>query len=136
MSKIYKILLVDDLAEWLKTYKNLFNQYFDYLNIELTTATSAKDGLIKILETKNFDLVITDLEMERIFDGDYAGSWLIENILAKEDFKNTKFLILSGADDIMHVANKHKVQYIPKSTLINNPLVFKLKIQEMLEILE
>lgn len=134
MKEKYKILIVDDSPEWLKNHINILAEFYGEDFFRINTATSGRQGFNQFLQEKDFDLVITDLEMEKIFDEPYAGSWLVKNLISREESKSTKFLIISGAYNIWDVANKLKVEHIPKSSLISNPAILKYKIDEILDI--
>lgn len=134
MNKKYKILLIDDSPEWLKNHLNILGQLFEKDFFQTDTAFSGKNGVLKVLQEKNYDLIITDLEMEKVFDEPYAGVWLIKNLINKEECKNTKFLIISGAYNVWDMANKLKVDYIAKSSLIDNSMLLKYKIDELLKL--
>jgi CheY-like chemotaxis protein len=131
MIKLKKILIVEDNAEWVNIHKKLLGEFFVGNLPEIDVCNNAKDGFIKAL-SDSYEFIITDLEMERILGEDYAGAWFLKNIIIREQFKDTHFLIISGAYNIMDVAEKYKVDYIPKSSLINNPLVFKYKLEALL----
>ncbi|EKE03788.1 MAG: hypothetical protein ACD_20C00150G0001 [uncultured bacterium] len=132
MVKKHKILIVDDTPEWLKHHLSLIDQMFKEDVFEIHTATSGRQGFNKVLQEKNYDIVITDLEMEKVFDEDYAGVWLVRNLLNRDETKNTKFLIISGAYSIQDIADNLKVDCIAKSLLLDNPLILKYKIEELL----
>ena len=134
MMKKYKILLVDDSSDWLKAHSKMLDELYTKELFDIHTATSGKQGFLKVLQEQDFNLVITDLEMEKLFDEPYAGSWLVKNLISREEFKNTKFLIISGAYNIWDVANSLKVQHIAKSSLIDNPMTLMYKINELLNL--
>jgi YesN/AraC family two-component response regulator len=133
MNKKYKILIVDDYPEWLNNHKTLLEQLFGEDFFEIHTADNGKNGFNKAVQN-SYDLIITDLEMEKNLGEPYAGSWLIKSLLSKEQCINTKFLIISGAYNIWDVANSLKVGYIAKSSLISNPLLIKYKLKELLQL--
>ena len=137
MDMKYKLLVVDDSAEWLKSHLNMIKQLFSADMFEIDTAASGKTAFSKVLENRDnpYNIVITDLEMELVFD-DYAGSWLIKNLINREECKSTKFLIISGAYSIKSIAESYNVEFIPKDMLLNNPMLLKFKILEMLKIEE
>lgn len=131
MTKLERILLVEDNQEWIKIHKKLLNNYFAENLPETDVCFNARDGFVKALSSQ-YDFIITDLEMERIAGETYAGDWLIKNLILREQFRHTKFLIVSGAYNIMDIADKYKVDYIPKSNLINNPLLYQYKLEALL----
>lgn len=134
MNQKFKILVVDDSVEWLKSHIELIYQFFGEDLFEVNTAISAHKAFNRIFEKPDYkyDLIITDLEMEKIFGEEYAGNWLINNLINREECKDTRFLIISGSYNIRDIAEKFKVSHIPKSFLIDNPLLLKYKICELL----
>lgn len=129
MSNILKVLVVDDIPDWINLHSEILKSIYKE-NIEITTALSAKDALETIDANLGspFHMVISDLEMERVPDGDYAGAWLIRNLQQKPELKDTRFLIISGSCDIQKVAAKLDVPFIPKDLLITNPLLLKYQV--------
>ena len=99
MEKKYRILLVDDAIEWINSHKNILKSLFGEKFFCVDFVTSAKEGFNKILQEKNYDLIIVDLEMERITGEKYAGAWLIKNLQKRNDL-NSKYIIISGSYDI------------------------------------
>jgi len=131
MTKKYRILIVEDGAEWVKMHKKLLDEIFEENPPKIDVCFSARDGFVKAL-SDSYDLIITDLEMEKILGESYAGAWFLKNVTGREQFKNTKFLIISGAYDITDIAMLYKVDHISKSSLINNPILLKYKLENML----
>lgn len=131
MTKIQKILIVEDNQEWVNIHKKLLSEYFAENLPLIDICFNARDGFVKALSSE-YDFIITDLEMERIAGENYAGDWFIKNLILRDQFRHTKFLIVSGAYNIMDIADKYKVDFIPKSTLINNPLVYQYKLDALL----
>ena len=134
MTKKQKILIVDDSPEWLRHHISLIKRLFGEDFFEINTAASGKQRFNKVLQEKDYNLVITDLEMEKIFDESYAGVWLVKNLLNRKETENTKFLIISGAYNVWNMANSLKVDHIEKSSLLDNPLILKYKIEELLKL--
>jgi len=130
MTELKRILIIEDTPEWVRTHKNLLGEIFIENPPVIDICFSAKDGFIQALSAK-YDLIITDLEMEKIPNEYYAGDWFLKNILNREQFKETKFLIISGAYNIRDIAEKYKVDYVPKSSLISNPLSLKYKLESL-----
>ncbi|MDD3013852.1 MAG: response regulator [Candidatus Gastranaerophilales bacterium] len=131
MNKL-RILIVEDGAEWVKMHRKLLDEIFTENPPQVDECYSARDGFTKALSA-SYDLIITDLEMERIPGESCAGAWFLKNITGREQFKDTKFLIISGAYNIMDIAMIYKTDHIPKSSLINNPLLLKYKLETLLE---
>ena len=134
--KKYRILLIDDGIEWLKSHQNMLAQLFPEGFFEIDTARSAVKGFEKALVNlaNPYDFITVDLEMERISDESYAGVWLIKNLINRAEYKNTKFIIISGAYNIVDVAEKYGTSYIAKSSLIQTPMTLKYKIIELLNL--
>jgi len=84
--KGYKILIIDDSEEILKTYK----KFFVKKNYIVSTASNGLDGL-KILQTKpcDFDLVITDIVMPNI-----SGVGIIS--IVKKKFPDILIIAITG----------------------------------------
>ncbi len=128
-----KILIVDDSASWRKFHlaalKTIKPNSFEY-----DLAESAREALEIILNTKNapFDLIISDLQMETDYEPDLAGEWLIKNIKNINEYKNKKIIIISAMYNIETIAKTLEVDYLRKSTLANNILPLKLKLEELI----
>lgn len=116
-----KILIVDDVEGWRNYHKQVVKQLFS--EIEIDTATSAKEGYDKLIENNNkpFDIIITDLQMENDFEPLYAGEWFIERIKECKNYINTKIVIISAAYNINYISEKYCVDCIPKPTAYNFP---------------
>ena len=136
MQRKYKILLVDDMPEWLNSHSNMLELLFGEDFFEIEYAISAKNAFSKVISNTEapYDLIIADLEMENIADESYAGAWLVKNLQNKEICKNTGFLIISGSYDIEKVAGELKISYIPKDSILINPLSLEYKVNELLNI--
>ena len=135
MKNKIKILITEDSPEWIKFHLNLLNQFTDEDNFEIDYEMSAKAGFNRILESTKapYDLIISDLEMEDILGESYAGQWFVRNILKKkEEYKNSKIIIISGSPDIHTVAKDLNVDFIPKHLLAHNPLLLNYKLEELL----
>jgi len=118
-----KILIVDDSMEWVKFHINLLNQFFEKGSAEIYFEMSAKSGFNRVLkEAKSpYDIIISDLEMEKMQDDSYAGSWFVRNILARKECCSSKIIIISGSYDISDIAKGFNVDFIPKDVILNNP---------------
>jgi len=130
-----KILIVEDSPEWVKFHISLLNQTLEEDSFEIDYEMSAKAGFNKVIKNTEtcYDLIISDLEMETIFEESYAGSWFIRNIIQRKECKNSKILIISGSHDIDKVAKGFKVDFIPKYLLSANPMLLSYKLQEIFE---
>jgi DNA-binding response OmpR family regulator len=86
MQKKYKILIIDDSEEILKTYRKFFSKK-KYL---VSTASNGLDGL-KILQTEqnDFDLIITDIVMPNI-----SGVGIIS--IVKKKFPDILVIAITG----------------------------------------
>ncbi len=131
-TKNYRILIADDICDWLNHHASLIKTFYGLDALEVVCASSAKSAFEKIMSSdKLFDLLITDLEMEKIPNENYAGAWLVKNIKAHQE-KVKNILIISGSYDIKEVAEGLGVDFIPKDLLIKNQLLLKYKINELL----
>ena len=74
-----RILIVDDQAGWRDFNSNSVLEVLGN-NTDIITASCAKDGYSKLLESKEnaYDYMITDMQMEGDFAPKLAGEWLIE----------------------------------------------------------
>jgi len=134
----FKILLVDDSVEWINTHITYIKTFFEEEMFLIEIATSAKDAFNLVVKSGHdpYDIIITDLEMEKIFDETYAGCWLVKNLINRKECQNTKFIIISGSYNICDIANNFNVSYIAKNSLVNNPYLLKYKIMELINIEE
>lgn len=121
-----KILITDDVKGWRDYHSAVIRELFD--NAEIHTAESAKEGYDKLFENEKepFDIIITDLQMEKDFAPQYAGEWFVEQI---KDFKsclNTKVVIISAAYNIRLIAENLGVECIPKGTAASFPQAYEI----------
>ena len=116
-----KILIVDDIPGWVRFHKNNI-EYLNFVDVEIETADCAYNALSKIeLNIDNpYDLILTDMQMESNFLPKLAGEWLIEQIQMFDEYKNTKIIIISASENIKQIAQKYKVDYIPKYIIRNS----------------
>jgi len=86
MKKGYKVLIIDDSEEILRTYKKFFRKK----NYIVSTASNGLDGL-KILQTEpsDYDLVITDIVMPNI-----SGVGIIS--IVKKKLPNILIIAITG----------------------------------------
>ena len=126
-----KILIVDDEISWLETHREIIDISYPEM-FEFEFAASAKEAINKIKEFKP-DLVITDLEMEKIENELCAGQYLIKNI--NNNYENIEIIIISGASDIDAIANNNQVKrFIPKWDLFNYPIALRLNLSEIFNV--
>ena len=130
-----KILAVDDMSKWREFHISALNAILKDTEFSLNVKNSAFEAFSFIQETKEpFDLIITDLQMELDFEPEHAGEWLVRNIKELPKCYNSKIIIVSASYDIRFIAEKYNVDYLSKSTLVQNPLVYELKIKEALKL--
>ena len=110
-----RILITDDSLKWVLYHKDAVMQILNN-EVEIDTALSAKEGLDKIIYSKDipYDFIFTDMQMEPDFLPLYAGEWFIKQIQLFKEYKNTKIIIISAAGNIKQIAEKYAVDYIPK----------------------
>lgn len=116
-----KILIVDDIKGWRDYHTFIMKDLF--LNAEIQTAESAREGYDKLLENneKPFDIILTDMQMEEDFSPKYAGEWFIEQIKTFKNYNKTKICIISAAYNINIIAENYGVNFIRKATARNFP---------------
>lgn len=129
-----KILAVDDMPQWRTFHFQTLNVILKDTEFELTLKNSATEAFEVIQENLStpFDLIISDLQMESDFEPEHAGEWLIRNIQTLPQYLHTPKIIVSAAFNIKFIAEKLEVNYLPKPALIHNPLLYELKIKEIL----
>ncbi len=131
-----RILAVDDMFQWRNYHKNALGFILQDIEYELELADCAKEAFEKISQNiqRPYDLIITDLQMEEDFEMEYAGEWLIRNTQKLNQYLTVPKIIVSAAPNIKHIASQLNIDFIPKPTLIHNPLIYELKIKESLNI--
>lgn len=110
-----KILVTDDSNNWVEYHVNVLKGLFLEDTI-IDTAKSAKEGLDKIIYNADepYDLIFTDMQMESDFLPMYAGEWFLKQIKTFKEYDNTRIVIISAADGIKRIAERYKVEYLPK----------------------
>lgn len=110
-----KILVTDDSNNWINHHVKCLKSFLPEDTI-IDTANWAKEGLDKITLNidEPYDVIFTDMQMESDFLPLYAGEWFIKQIKTYKEYSNTKIIITSAAPDIRRIAEKYKVNYIPK----------------------
>jgi CheY-like chemotaxis protein len=117
-----RILIVDDVLGWIRFHKNNI-EYLNLQDVEIDTATSAKEGVAKIEASidKPYDVIFTDLQMESDFLPKLAGEWFIEQIKTySKYYSDTKIVIISASANIDKIAQKYDVLYLPKTVVQNS----------------
>ena len=129
-----RILAVDDMPQWRQFHSDTLSVILKGLEFELTLKNSATEafGVIKENLSTPFDLIISDLQMESDYEPEHAGEWLIRNTQELPQYLNTPKIIVSAAFNIKYIAENLKVDYLPKPALIHNPLLYELKVKEIL----
>ena len=116
-----KILIVDDIEGWRNYHSEILAKIFPDAKIIL--ADSAKVGYDKLLENtdKPFDIIISDLQMEKDYEPKYAGEWFVEQVKTFKAYQKTKIVIISAAYNIHYIAEMLGVDCISKTTARNFP---------------
>jgi CheY-like chemotaxis protein len=117
-----KILIVDDVSGWIRFHKTNI-EYLNLANLEIETATSAREGLAKIEASIDnpYDVIFTDLQMESDFLPKLAGEWLVEQIKTySRYYKDTRVVIVSASPNIKDIAERNNVLYLPKTIARNS----------------
>lgn len=114
-----KILVVDDMSGWRDFNTNAVYEILGE-NAQVDEASSAEDAYSKILEnnTKPYDIVITDLQMENSYEPKYAGEWLVEQIKSLPKYYRTKIIMVSASYNVRTIAESLNVDCIPKTTAV------------------
>lgn len=136
-----RILAVDDMPQWRNFHKSALNTILKDTDFELVLKNSATEALEVIQESAKtnayqFDLIISDLQMETAYEPDYAGEWLIKNVKMLPSYINTPIIIVSAAYNINFIAENLGVDCISKPSLIHNPLSYELKLKEASKAIE
>lgn len=111
-----RVLIVDDVNGWVKFNSDVIKELFG--DVEIVTANSASEAYDILLQGLDFDIVITDLQMEETFSPKYAGEWLVEQIRTFNRYNSTKVVMISASYNIRQIANSLGVECIPKSTAL------------------
>ncbi len=111
-----KVLIVDDVNGWVKFNSDVIRELFG--DVEIVTANSAAEAYDVLLQGLDFDIIITDLQMEETFSPKYAGEWLVEQIRTFNRYNATKVVMISASYNIRQIANSLGVECIPKSTAL------------------
>lgn len=128
-----KILIVDDSKGWLDYHQNALKEiYGDEFILE--TANSARSGYNAIYNSlkEPYCLIISDLQMEWDFEPKHAGEWFVEQVKKMKEYKNTPIIIVSAAYNIRSIAQKLRVDCLPKASAARDLNSYKFAIDELL----
>lgn len=133
---INKILIVDDTPSWSAFHADLIRSLYGNM-FEITISNSAFEALnvIKQNAQNPFKIIITDLQMENMYENQTAGEWLIDNIKTVKEYHASKIVIISGMYNIEHIAQKYNVDCISKSMLFRNKLLMKYLFEKLMPFL-
>lgn len=126
------ILLADDVEGWLIFHKKNLTEFIDDEQLNIFSFSSAKEAYdFAFTYGKQIDLVITDMQMEPMFER-HAGEWLIENLKTLKSTKSSKFIIVSSAPDIERIKKRVLADGCLKKGYYNqNPLMLKYLLEEL-----
>ena len=110
-----RILIVDDSSRWVLFHESAVRQIFNN-NVDIETAYSAKEGVEKLTASIDdpYNFILTDMQMEPDFLPLYAGEWFIKQIKFFNEYKNSKIIIISAAENIKQIAKDYGVNCIQK----------------------
>ena len=84
----------------------MVEKYLNNKDLNFYTFSSANEAYdFSFTFNEKIDLVVTDLEMEYMYD-EPAGAWLIENLKNTKSTQNARYIIISGSYDIKFVAEE------------------------------
>lgn len=128
-----KILVVDDSKGWLDYHYSALKEIYNE-NFEIDLANSARMGYEMIYNHLDapYSLIISDLQMEWDFEPKYAGEWLIEQIQKLTQYNNVPIMIISATYNIKSIAERLKVNCLPKAIAARDLNAYKLAIDEVL----
>lgn len=126
------ILLADDVEGWLKFHRQNLEKFLSHKTINIYEFSSAHDAYnFAFTFNDKIDLVITDLEMEHMYD-EPAGAWLIENLKTIKATQNSRYIIISSSYNISFIAEEKDADgYIKKVPYRDNPEKLKDLLDEM-----
>ena len=133
MSEVKRVLIAEDSFEWQRFHKSLLDNY-DKCQIEAVFASCARDALefVEFYPEQNYDLILSDLQMESDFLPEFAGEWFVKNLKRISKYKNTPIVLVSAAYNISFIAANLGVKYLSKRTLVNNPDSYYFMLDENL----
>ena len=119
-----KVLIVDDVSSWIKYNSNVMKELYGD-EISITTANSANKAYEILLSNQDFDIIITDLQMEDDYAPKYAGEWLVEQIRTFNRYNNTIIIMISASYNVRQIARQLNIECIPKSTALTSISAYK-----------
>ena len=130
MKKV-RVLVAEDTIGWQKMNSSMLRNY-EKVDIDFVIVDCARDALQFAWENieKPFDMIITDLQMENDFSPKFAGEWFIEELRLLSSYKSKPIIIVSATYNIEFVAQSLGVDFLSKKSLVNNPDVYYLKLDE------
>ena len=128
-----KILIAEDTPQWQAFQIELLNQHYKD-KIHCTICNCAKEAVEILRTNKDFDLIVTDLQMETDFHPDFAGEWLIKQLQNTTPYNNNQIVIVSATYNIGFIAHRLGVDYLSKRVLINYPEAYISLIGEKLKL--
>lgn len=118
------VLIVDDVKSWREFNSQVIKDLYGE-DVTITTAASASDAYDILLTNKDFDVIITDLQMENNYSPKHAGEWLVEQIKTFDKYKKTKIIMISASYNLRQIARNLDIECIPKSTALASISAFK-----------
>ena len=118
------VLIVDDVKSWREFNSQVIKDLYGE-DVTITTAASASDAYDILLTNKDFDVIITDLQMENNYSPKHAGEWLVEKIKTFDKYKKTKIIMISASYNLRQIARILNIECIPKSTALASISAFK-----------
>ena len=118
------VLIVDDVKSWREFNSQVIKDLYGE-DVTITTAASASDAYDILLTNKDFDVIITDLQMEDNYSPKHAGEWLVEQIKTFDKYKKTKIIMISASYNLRQIARILNIECIPKSTALASISAFK-----------
>ncbi len=118
------VLIVDDVKSWREFNSQVIKDLYGE-DVTITTAASASDAYDILLTNKDFDVIITDLQMEDNYSPKHAGEWLVEQIKTFDKYKKTKIIMISASYNLRQIARNLDIECIPKSTALASISAFK-----------
>jgi len=126
------ILLADDIEGWLKFNQSYLEKFLNAENLNFYTFPSATEAYdFAFTFNEKIDLVVTDLEMEYMYD-EPAGAWLIENLKNTKSTQNARYIIISGSYNINFIAEEKGADgYLRKASYRNYPETLQTLLNEL-----